>query len=164
MATNAAGYYLRDKNERFAIRNKRFHEHVERGISILEEGLRYIPGNPLLLQRLAELYGGSMPRKPDPRLAAKYFLEAYAHGGPSFCERSGAYEMVKLSDRQSWERAYAILKRYYDRGQPYNKMERILKELPILEERLNIPEKDRIRPPRPYVPQIPLRPRAPVSQ
>jgi hypothetical protein len=71
--------------------------------------------------------------------------------------------MVKLSDRESWEKAYAILKRYYDRGQPYNKMERILRELPVLEKRLNIPEKDRIHPPRPYVPQIPVRPRAPVS-
>lgn len=163
MATNAAGYYSRDKNERFAIRNKRYHDHVERGIAILQEGLQYLPNHPLLLQRLAELHGGSMPRKPDPRLAAKYYLEAYENGGPTLCERFAAYEMVKLGDRASWEKAYEILKRYYDKGKPYNRMERILRELPVLEERLNIPVGDRIRPPRPFVPQIPLRPRVPPS-
>ncbi len=84
MAINAASYYQRDPNVRFAIKHKLFHDHVERGVAILDEGLQYNPGNPLLLQRLAELHGGSMPRKPDPRLAAKYFLEAYENGGPTF--------------------------------------------------------------------------------
>ena len=70
---------------------------------------------------------------------------------------------VKLGDRASWEKAYEILKRYYDKGKPYNRMERILRELPVLEERLNIPVGNRIRPPRPFVPQIPLRPRVPPS-
>jgi hypothetical protein len=164
MATNAAGYYHRDKKERFAIRTKLFNDHVERGIAILQEGLQYLPNNPLLLQRLAELHGGSMPRKPDPRLAAEYFLKAYQNGGSTFCERLAAYEMAQLNDYASWQKAYEILKRYYDKGKPYNRMERILRELPVLEEKLNIPVKDRIRPPRPFVPQIQLQPRVPPSR
>lgn len=157
MAYNAAGAYLRNKELRFATRHENFRKHVDRGIAILEEGLRYIPDHPLLLRRLAEIYGGSQARRPDPRLAAQYYLASYENGGPEFCERMAAYEMVKLSDRASWEKAYEILKRYYDRGKPFNTMARILLELPELERRLDIPEKDRIRPPQPFVPQIPLK-------
>jgi tetratricopeptide (TPR) repeat protein len=152
MAFNAASSYLRDKNRRFADRQIKYRDHVQRGISILEEGLRYNPGNPLLLQRLGEIY---RERQPDPRLSAKYFLEAYEHGAASFYERAAAYQMVQLSDRASWEKAYEILKRYYDEDKRYRSMASILRDLPILEKRLNIPEKDRIHPPQPYVPQIP---------
>jgi hypothetical protein len=69
--------------------------------------------------------------------------------------------MVHLGDRASWEQAYEILKRYYDMDPRYRAMASILRDLPILEERLDIPEKDRIRPPKPFVPQVPLMPRKP---
>jgi tetratricopeptide (TPR) repeat protein len=158
MAFNAASNYLHDNNRRFAERQQRFREQVQRGITILEEGLRYNPDNPLLLQRLGEIY---RDRQPEPRLAAKYFLEAYEHGAASFYERAAAYQMVHLSDRASWEKAYEILKRYYDQDKRFRSMASILRDLPILEERLNIPEKDRIHPPQPYVPQIPRVPPPP---
>lgn len=153
MAYNAASSYLRDKNLRFAIKHKLYRDHVQRGIAILNEGLQYNPNDPLLLQRLGEIY---QTREPDPRLAAMYFLEAHKNGARDFYERVAAYEMVKLSDRTSWEKAYAILKRYYDQGKPFNTMASILRDLPILEDKLNIPLKDRIRPAQPYIPQIPV--------
>lgn len=152
MAYNAASNYLKDKDLRFAIKHKLYRDHVQRGIAILEEGLKFNPEDPLLLQRLGEIYQN---RQPDPRLSAKYFLEAHKHGARDFYERVAAYQLVKLSDRASWEQAYEILKRYYDHGKPFNTMGSILRDLPILEERLNIPTRDRIRPARPFVPQIP---------
>jgi tetratricopeptide (TPR) repeat protein len=158
MAFNAASYYLRDKNLRFGIKHHLYREHVERGIQILEEGLRFNPGDPVLLSRLGEIY---RDRNPDPRLAAKYFLEAYEHNASSFYERAAAYQMVQLSDRASWEKAYEILKRYYDMDKRFQSMASILRDLPILEERLNIPVKDRIHPPKPYVPRIPIVPKPP---
>lgn len=138
MAYNAASSYLRSEELRSAIRNKLFRDHVQRGITILEEGLRYLPDNPRLLMRLGDIYHD---RKPDPRLAAEAYLNAYAHGAKSFYERMGAYELVKLSDRASWEKAYSILKRYYDNGARYAS---IMRDLPVLEAKLGVPVEKRI--------------------
>lgn len=142
MAYNAASSYLRDKNLRYAIKHKLYRDHVARGIDILTEGLRYLPDDPKLLMRLGEIY---RDRKPDPRLASQFFLMAHAHGASDFYERMAAYEMVKLSDWASWEKAYAILRRYYDRGKPFNGMASILRDLPVLEDRLGVPQEKRIR-------------------
>ncbi len=158
MAFNAASYYQRNTNLRFAIRNELFKKHVDRGIEILEEGLRYNPDDPLLLSRLGEIY---KERKPDPRLAARYLLAAYKNGASGFYERAAAYQMVQLSDRSSWEKAYEILKRYYDSDKRFQSMASILRDLPVLEQRLNIPVKDRIHPPQPYIPRVPLDPGRP---
>lgn len=141
MAYNAATHYMHKEELRSAIRNKLYRDHVLKGIAILEEGLRYLPDNPRLLCRLGDIYH---ERKPDPRLAAECYLNAYAHGAKSFYERMGAYELVKLNDRESWEKAYAILKRYYDHGSRYAS---IMRDLPVLEAKLGIPEEQRIPPP-----------------
>lgn len=141
MAYNAATNYQRNTELRAAIRNKLFRDHVLRGIAILEEGLRYLPDNPRLLSRLGDIYHD---RKPDPRLAAECYLKAYAHGAKNFYERMGAYELVKLNDRASWEKAYAILKRYYDKGA---RQPSIMRDLPDLEAKLGIPVEQRIPPP-----------------
>lgn len=161
MAFNAASYYARNKQMRFAIKHQLYRDHVERGIKILEEGLQYNPHDPVLLMRLGEIY---RDRQPDPRLAAKYFLASYENGASPFYERAAAYQMVQLNDRASWEKAYEILKRYYDMGPRFQSMASILRDIPILEERLGIPEKDRIRPERPYVPKIPLIPKLPAQR
>ena len=119
-------------------------------IAILHEGLRYNPGNWILLKDLGEIYGGGQPRSPDPRLAAQYFIEAYQNSAKGryegIYERMGAYELVKLGDRASWEKAYEILKRHYDTDSRCRKMASVLSDLPVLEERLNIPPDRRIKP------------------
>ncbi|CAN5736010.1 hypothetical protein BH11VER1_BH11VER1_08340 [soil metagenome] len=146
MAYNAATSYLRNTELRAAIRNKLYRDHVSRGITILEEGLRYLPNDPRLLTRLGDIYHD---RKPDPRLAAECYLNAYAHGAKNFYERMGAYELVKLNDRASWEKAYSILKRYYDNGARYAS---IMRDLPDLEAKLGVPVEQRIPLPAKYAP------------
>ncbi|MEY4483510.1 MAG: hypothetical protein RL693_962 [Verrucomicrobiota bacterium] len=138
MAYNAATNYKRNPELRAAMRDKLFRDHVSRGIAILEEGLNYLPNDPRLLSRLGDIYHD---RQPDPKLAAEYYLKAYAHGAKSFYERMGAYELVKLDDRASWEKAYAILKRYYDNGARYAS---IMRDLPDLEAKLGVPPDQRI--------------------
>lgn len=152
MAYNAASSFRNDPSLRFAIKHKLFRDHVERGIAILNEGLRYLPDHPRLLVKLGDIY---RDRKPDPRLASEVYLKAHANGAQDLYERLAAYEMVKLSDRASWQKAYEILKRYYDRGRPFNTMGSILRDLPVLEDRLDIPDRQRIRPPMPFVPEVP---------
>lgn len=143
MAYNAASYYLRDEQLRPPIREKLYRDHVKLGIDILEEGLHYLPGNPYLLQRLALTY---KDRVKDHRKAAEAFLACYEHGGRRFeyAERMGAYELTQLDDRASWEKAYKILKHYYDIGMR-KKGTTIMTDLPILEERLNIPADQRVK-------------------
>jgi hypothetical protein len=144
MAYNATAYYQRDKNLRPAIREKLIRDHVQMGKDILEEGLRYLPNNPSLWLRLGQIL---QDKQFDDRRAAEAYLECYAKGGEKYqyAERMAAYEMVKLSDRPSWERAYEILKKYYDRGMRKAGTS-IMRDLPILEERLNIPKDQRVKP------------------
>jgi hypothetical protein len=159
MAYNAAGSFLRDTSLRPAIQRKLYREKVARGVDILQEGLRYLPNNPKLLLKLAMTYQDkvgeppvpgqkNLPGEPsptgDPRKAAETFLACYEHGGPDYAERFAGYQLTKLSDRASWEKAYEILKRYYDMGMK-KKGTTIMECLPILEERLNIPQNQRAK-------------------
>jgi len=138
MAYNAASSYQRDEKIRATLRNKLFRDHVQRGIDIINEGLKYLPDDPTLLIRLGSIY---RERQINPRLAGDAFIRAYAHGARDFHERMGAYEYVKTDDPECWKVAYEILKRYFDQGKVYSS---ILRDLPILEERLNIPADQRI--------------------
>jgi len=138
MAYNAASSYLRDEKMRAALRNKLFRDHIQRGIDVVNEGLRYLPDDPTLLIRLGGIY---RDRQVNPALAAECYIKAFAHGATPFHERMGAYELVKVNDQPSNERAYEILKRYFDKKYYYPSL---LRDLPILEERLNIPQEKRI--------------------
>ncbi len=148
MAYNAASNYMNNQELRFAIRNKLFRDYIQRGIDILDEGLRYLPNNPQLLTRLGDIY---RDRQVDHRKAAECYLAAAAHGAKSYYERMGAYQLVLLDDRASWEKAYAILKKEYDEHKAvYDRKDMgrssVMRDLPILEQRLNIPADQRIRP------------------
>jgi hypothetical protein len=145
MAYNAASSFKRDKSMRTAIQNKNFREHVQRGIDILNKGLQYLPNSHRLLETLGYIY---KDRQPNPELAAAAFLKAYENGSLPFIERLAAYELVKTGDPASSAKAYEILKRYYDQGLPFTKMESIIRDLKVLEDRLKIPPEKRIRPPQ----------------
>lgn len=145
---NAASHYLRDENLRAALRNKLFRDHVERGIEIVKEGLRFLPNNKKLLVRLGDLY---YDRKPDPAKAAEAYLAAYAQGALRFYERKAAYELVKVNDRAAWERAYTILKKNYDDDLDTPS---VMTNLPILEARLGIPPEKRVKPGRGKMPDV----------
>lgn len=139
-AWNAASHYLRNESLRAALRNKLFRDHVERGLDIVQQGLRFLPDNPKLLVRLGDLYHD---RKPDPAKAAEAYLAAYAHGALRFYERKAAYDLVNVNDRAAWERAYAILKKNYDDDLATPS---VMTNLPILENRLGIPPEKRVKP------------------
>ncbi len=107
-AYNAASSYLRDDSLRAALRSRLYRDHVQRGVEILQEALRYLPDHPKLLAKLGAIYAD---RQQEPRKAADAFLNAYKHGANSFYERRAAYEMVKINERESDRQAYEILKR-----------------------------------------------------
>ena len=140
MAYNAASYEQNYSKDRPALRNIHFHDYALRGVAILEEGLHFLPKSYKFYSRLGEIY---RDRLGEPRKASEAFLKAYALGAKDFYERMGAYEMVKLSDRPSWEHAYQILMKHYRSGVPTASM---LRDIPVLEQRLGIPPEKRIKP------------------
>ena len=150
MAYNAGSYYIHAGQTGFkAITpaqnelNKQLYEnYVRHGADIDEEGLQYLPNNYRLLKQLGDIYRDRVI-PPDHAKAAASYLAAYQNGAMKFTEREAAYQMVHLPDRVSWERAYEIMKRNYDTG--YGTPS-IVRDLPILEERLNIPKQNRIDP------------------
>lgn len=147
MAYNAATSTQQREDLRAAIRNKDFRDYVLRGLQIVQEGLVYNPNNPKLLVREAEIY---RDRLKDPRPAAEAFLLAAKNGAKPFYERMGAYELVKLGEPPDMQQAYEILKRHYDKGFRYPS---VLRDLDILERKLNIPAAQRVGQPLPPSPQ-----------
>ncbi len=142
-AYNAASSYQRDDKLRAALRSKLYRDHVERGVEILQEGLRYLPDHPKLLVKLGMIYADRQQQR-QPRKAAEMFLKAYERGANSFYERRAAYELFKLNERETDQRAYEIMKRHYDQGMKM-KSSTIMNNLPILEERLGIPAEQRVK-------------------
>ncbi len=154
MAYNAAGFYLynRDKNlDRNAeIRGQLYHEHVQRGINILLEGLKFSPENPRLWERLADIY---FRRSYDMAKAGDAYLEARRHGAPAIMLHMAAFAYAQSpQDVESHQKAYKILKSEYDRGM---RSPGIIEHIKNLEGWLGIPGGLRIRDaiPQPKAPQ-----------
>lgn len=138
MAYNAASYYLYNQELKPALRGQLYQDHVKRGISILEEGLKFLPDSPRLWQKLAELH---WHRSKDFKLSGDAFWESFQHGGLNFTERFAGYAWAQSNDPESWKKAYAILKRLYDKSGPTPGLVEYLK---LLERNLNLPATQRI--------------------
>jgi hypothetical protein len=139
MAYNAASNVERDKSLPPLLRAKMVKDYIQRGVDIMEESLHFLPDEPRLYLRLALI---DKDRLKDPRKAAQAFFDCYEHGGPDYAQRMGAYELTELNEHAADEKAYKILKMYYDLGMK-KKGTTIMIDLPKLEERLGIPKDQR---------------------
>jgi hypothetical protein len=138
MAYNAASYYLYNEDLKPALRGQLFHDHVKRGIDILNEGLKFLPDNPRLWQKLAEIHWN---RSKDFKASGDAYLQSFEHGGLSFTGRFAAYAYAQSNDPDSWRKGYAILKRLYDEKQA---TPGLIEYLKLLEKNLRIPAAERI--------------------
>ena len=153
MAYNAASCYLADKKIRPAIRLQLARDHVRRGISILEEGLRFSPDAPKLWAELGNIYarrGLDIIREQwdtlDAKQAAECYLRGFKNGALPVYERFAAYEMLKTGDLDLAHTAYDILKRNYERS---TRTPSLIHYLKLAEEKLGIPAAQRISDPEP---------------
>lgn len=134
MAYNAASNYLHSDRVEPIMRGKLYHSHIERGIEILEAGLKFNPNDPRLLSRLGDIYS---KRKIDPVKAGQTYEKVSVLDGLDRYERFAAYEYLKTMDPVLWKKAYVLLKRTYDKdGAKYPSVIDGIKEL---EKRLAIP-------------------------
>lgn len=138
MAYNAASSYLHNKELNAAVRGRLYHDHIQRGIDILEEGLRILPDEPRLWNSLAEIY---QYRKYDYVKAAVCYEQVFRITKNQRYERFRAYMLAQTSDETAWRQAYEILKRTYENKRREPSVIDVLKSL---EERLKIPSAQRI--------------------
>lgn len=138
MAYNAASSYLNNQELNSAVRGKLYHDHIDRGIAILRDGLRVLPDEPRLWNGLAEIYER---RQIDPRKSAECYLQLLRVTKNPRYGRFAAYQLALTSDPSQWQRAYDLLKSAYDQKQ---RLPTLINTLKSLEERLEIPANQRI--------------------
>src|SRR5213596_559367 len=140
MAWNASVAAMNDKNQpRFALRVKAQREYFALGKDFLERGIKNNPDRPDLYEALARLY---TEKYKDHERATEYYAKAATlPGAPTFDRRFSAYELSYCEgrERQAYERLHGL----YDEG-PQEQLPTLIKRLKFLEEKLGIPEDQRI--------------------
>jgi hypothetical protein len=144
-AYNAATGYLMDQKIPPMIRGKLYHDHIQRGVAILQEGLQYLPESGKLWAKLGVIY---KERTFEPKKAGDCMIKGAKLGALPVYERLGAYELVKAGDPESLREAYAILKKHYDAGK---KTSGLIEHLKIAEEKLGLPAERRIPDTKPQI-------------
>lgn len=138
MAYNAATNYLGRSEINPAVRGKLFHDHIQRGVDILQHGLKILPNSARLWNTLAEVYER---RVVDPQKAADSYMEVLRISGNIRYKRLAAYQYAMTQDPAMWQKAYDLLKDSYDKNQRPPSLITTLKKL---ETQLNIPAEKRI--------------------
>jgi len=140
MAWNASVAAMNDqKQPRLALRVKAQREYFALGKDFLERGIKNNPDRPDLYEALARLY---TEKYKDHERATEYYAKAATlPGAPTFDRRFSAYELSYCEGRE--REAYERLRGLYDEG-PQERLPTLIKRLKFLEEKLGIPEDQRI--------------------
>ena len=140
MAWNASVAAMNDqKQPRLALRVKAQREYFALGKDFLERGIKNNPDRPELYEALARLY---QDKYKDHAHASEFYTKAAGlPGAPTFDRRFAAYELSYCEDRE--QEAYERLRRLYDEG-PQERLPTLIKRLKVLEEKLGIPQQQRI--------------------
>jgi len=132
---------------RETLRIKAQREYFKLGEQFYLDGIENNPDRHLLYERIAMLYRDKLE---DHCKAAEYFSKAAKFDtAPSYTARFAAYEMAKCPGRE--REAYYELKRLYELGDA-QRLPTLLTSLREMQEKLDIPQADRIKveePPRP---------------
>ena len=119
-------------------------EYVQIGEDFLKAGLVFNPESATLWQRLGELYSR---RRDDPaRASAAYAEAARRPGALGFLRRMAAYELAKVPGKD--REAYEQLRSLYLEGEP-QRLPNLVRLLRQLEEKLAVPEAERVYTPPP---------------
>jgi hypothetical protein len=140
MAWNASVAALNDRAQpREALRIKAQREYFALGKDFLERGIRNNPDRPQLYEALARLY---KEKYHDHERAAGYFEKAARFpDAPSYEKRFAAYELSYCEGRE--REAYDRLHQLYKMGE-YERLPTLISRLKYLENKLNIPQDERI--------------------
>jgi hypothetical protein len=139
MAYNASAAAARDeKQPREALRLKAEREYWKLGEDFYKRGIENNPDRALLFEGLGRVY---TEKFKDHYRAYEMFEEASKRpDAMAYTHRFAAYELAKVPGKES--EAYSRLKALYDKGEDEH-LPTLLKLLGELEEKLNVPAKDR---------------------
>jgi tetratricopeptide (TPR) repeat protein len=140
MAWNASVAAMNDQTQpRLALRVKAQREYFALGKDFLERGIQNNPDRPDLYEALARLY---KEKYKDHERASEYYAKAAAlPGAPTFDKRFSAYELSYCEGRE--HEAYERLRSLHDQG-PQERLPMLIKRLKYLEDKLGIPQDQRI--------------------
>jgi tetratricopeptide (TPR) repeat protein len=140
MAWNASVAAMNDPNQpREALRVKAQREYFAIGKELLERGIKNNPDRPELYEALARLY---KEKYKDHERAAEYYAKAakLPEAAP-WDRRFSAYELSYSEGRE--REAYDRLRSLYDEGEK-ERLPNLIKRLRFLEDKLSIPQEQRI--------------------
>jgi hypothetical protein len=140
MAWNASVAAMNDRNQpRQALRVKAQREYFALGKDFLERGIRNNPDRPELYEALARLY---KEKYKDHERASEYYAKAAARPGAApWDRRFSAYELSYCEGRE--RKAYERLRSLYGEGEK-ERLPTLINRLKFLEEKLGIPQEQRI--------------------
>src|SRR6266704_237537 len=140
MAWNASVAAMNDqKQPRLALRVKAQREYFALGKDFLERGIKNNPDRPDLYEALARLY---KEKYKDHERASEYYAKAAAVlGAAPWDKRFSAYELSYCEERE--REAYERLRSLYNEGEK-ERLPTLIKRLEFLEEKLGIPQEQRI--------------------
>jgi hypothetical protein len=150
MAFNAASSYYSDEKLDPKLRLELATKHVERGIQIINDGLRVLPNESKLWVRLAEIHDRiRVPGFRDPARAGDAYVKAFETSKFALYARLAGYQYAESKDPLLWRKAYDLLLNAYRQKQ---RPPSVITNLKLLEERLNIPVMQRIPDAAPRMP------------
>jgi hypothetical protein len=140
MAWNASVAAMNDQTQpRLALRVKAQREYFALGKDFLERGIKNNPDRPDLYEALARLY---KEKYKDHGRASEFYAKAAAlPGARTFDRRFSAYELSYCEGRE--REAYERLLSLYNEGEK-ERLPTLIKRLNYLEEKLGIPQDQRI--------------------
>jgi hypothetical protein len=140
MAWNASMAAMNDRTQpRLALRVKAQREYFALGKDFLERGIKNNPDRPDLYEALARLY---KEKYKDHEHASEYYAKAAAvPGAAQWDRRFSAYELSYCEGRE--REAYERLLSLYNEGEK-ERLPSLIKRLKFLEEKLGIPQEQRI--------------------
>lgn len=141
MAYNASVAALNNPHqESEALRVRAQRQYFDLGKHFLEEGIRNNPDRYLLYERMGVLLRDKFE---DPCAAAEMFAKAAGFpDAPKYLPRFAAYEWAKCPGQE--RRAYDLLRKLYQQGE-FNRMPSLIHLLIELQEKLGIPDAERIK-------------------
>ena len=120
-------------------RQRRFFEYANTAIKLAEDGLKQNPDSAAIRLQLAEVYREKLK---DPCETARVYKEAmYLEGALPYVERFHGYYLAQCPGKE--KEAYDFLLELFHRS-PRHRKEGLTNRIEELEEKLNIPESERL--------------------
>ena len=139
LGNNASSSYLDNKRLSPMERREGFRKYIQKGRRFLEKGINANPDSWYLQSLLGNMYSDTY-RQPDFEKAAEAYRKARDLGAPPLTARKEFYALVRVPSKsgEALELGRELFK------DPRNRTPSLVSNIFVLENRLNIPEKERI--------------------